>query len=99
MEKIKQTNLMGRRGLKKVCMKSMVVLVDCKQVNVSTRESNVIFDYINKNMVSKMREVIILLHSVWQDNPWRIVCTLGISFKRDIHRPAWSKEYDQDDGV
>lgn len=35
----------------------MVVLVDCKQVTVSASESNVIFDYINRNM-SKMKEVI-----------------------------------------
>lgn len=39
-------------------MKSMVGLVDYKQVTVSASESNVIFDYINENMMSKMKEVI-----------------------------------------
>lgn len=54
--------LMGGHGLEEVCMKSMGVSVDSKQLNMSTREANVIFDYINTIMISKMRQV--KLHSV-----------------------------------
>lgn len=59
--------LMGGHGLEEVCMKSMGVLVDSKQLNMSTREAKVVFDYINTIMISKMREV--KLHSVSHDHP------------------------------
>lgn len=58
--------------MEKVCMKSMRVLVDCKQLNVFAREANVIFDCINENMISKMREVI--SYSLQQNHSWRSVC-------------------------
>lgn len=35
----------------------MAVSVDCKQVIMSVSESNVIFDYINKNLMSKMKDI------------------------------------------
>lgn len=49
--------LMGGHGLEQVRIKSMEVLVDSEQLNVSTKEAYVIFDYINKNIIPRMREV------------------------------------------
>lgn len=90
---------MGGHGLEEVCRKSVGILVDCKQLNVSSREVNVIFDRINKNMISKMREVISYSLQHGKTTPGGYCVCWGAPFNRGAHRPSCLEKYDQDDGV
>lgn len=53
--------------------------VDSKQLMCLPGEANVIFAYINENVISRTREM--KLHSVWQDHRWEIRYTLESPFQ------------------